>query len=94
MRLVGMQVTMEHANVRTLRLCFAPAACPSSVSRLVQVTLHTLHVQGARADRKFVPQGSPVCCVPRHVSTILSQLPGSRACMRLHLRHGWAIVTS
>lgn len=48
---------------RTRRLCFAPAACPSSVSLLVQLTLHTVHFHGGRVVRNSRPVGSPAAAV-------------------------------
>ncbi len=44
----------------TLRRCLTPPACPSKVSWLVQVTLHTLQVQGGRVARYAVSAGSDV----------------------------------
>ena len=56
-----MDTLLKRGRSHTLRLCFAPAACPIKVSREVQVTLHTLHFQGARAERNSVPLGSAAC---------------------------------
>ncbi len=44
----------------TLRRCLTPPACPSKVSWLVQVTLHTLQVQGGRVAKYAVSAGSDV----------------------------------
>ena len=43
---------------RARRLCLAPAAWFTSVSRLVQLTLQTVHFQGGRVDRNSRPVGS------------------------------------
>ena len=49
----------------TRRLCLAPAACPISVSWLVQATLQMLHFQGARLDRNSSPSGPPAATTGR-----------------------------
>lgn len=43
----------------TRRLCLAPAAWPTSVSWLVQLTLHTEHFHGARVLRNSSPSAWP-----------------------------------